>query len=188
MVSTCVLYGGTVRGVEIRPAATVILLRDRDGLEVLTQRRSHAMAFAPGAYAFPGGALEPIDYQSPDAHKAAAVRELSEETGLLVAQETLHLWAHWITPPGRTRRFDTLFYVAAAPSNSEVTLVDAESEAHLWISPQGLLAKYDADEVTMLPPTYITLRELSEFNSTAEVLASTKNREITFFDGVQERS
>lgn len=172
---------------EIRPAATVILLRDQSSLEVLTQRRSHAMAFAPGAYAFPGGALEPSDYDSADPFIAAAVRELFEETSIHVAPESLKLWAHWITPPGRPRRFDTYFYVAAAPDGADVVSGDSESEDHLWITPSALIAKFDADEVTMLPPTYITLRELADFGSVAEVLAATLTREITFFDGSAER-
>lgn len=174
--------------VEIRPAATVILLRDREGLEVLTQRRSHAMAFAPGAYAFPGGALEPQDYEQPDPYISAAVRELREETGLAIDSSSLILWAHWITPPGRTRRFDTFFYVALAPDNSDEFVGDAESEGHLWISPRTLLAKFEADEVSMLPPTYITLQELAEFATAHDVLTATEHREITFFDGSKERS
>lgn len=172
---------------EIRPAATVILLRDRDGLEVLTQRRSHAMAFAPGAYAFPGGALEPQDHERPDPFIAAAVRELREESGLEVAEESLRIWAHWITPPGRTRRFDTFFYVALAPEDSEVRIKDDESESHLWVAPKVLLEKFEADEVTMLPPTYFTLRELAPFATPADVLEATKTREITFFDGTKAR-
>lgn len=172
---------------EIRPAATVILLRDGDSLEVLTQRRSHAMAFAPGAYAFPGGALEPADYESTDPFIAAGVRELLEETGIRVEPESLKLWAHWITPPGRTRRFDTFFYVARAPESSEVIAGDGESESHLWIAPRDLITKFEADEVTMLPPTYYTLMELAEHKTVTNVLEATLTREITFFDGTKER-
>lgn len=173
---------------EIRPAATVIVMRDAGVFEVLTQRRSHAMAFAPGAYAFPGGALEPADYDSEDPFIAAAVRELREEAGISLDPSTLRLWAHWITPPGRVRRFDTFFYVAPAPENSEVRSDDAESESHLWIAPRSLLTKFEADEVTMLPPTYITLRELADFSSVTDVLDATQHREITFFDGSKDRS
>lgn len=45
-----------------RPAATTLLLRDGPGgLEVLMVRRAHTVAFMPGAFVFPGGAVEPPD-------------------------------------------------------------------------------------------------------------------------------
>ena len=55
-----------------RPAATILLLRDdpADGLQVLMTRRSATASFAPGAYVFPGGALDAAD-ASPAALTAA---------------------------------------------------------------------------------------------------------------------
>ena len=74
------------------PAASLILLRQADGLEVLVGRRSLATRAFPGATAFPGGKLEPQDAAWPDAashplhvHAYAALRETFEETGLLIA-------------------------------------------------------------------------------------------------------
>ncbi|WP_344448462.1 NUDIX hydrolase [Actinocorallia aurantiaca] len=87
-------------------ASTVMLLRDRDGrLEVFMLRRVSSMAFAPGAYVFPGGGVDPRDseYDQPgadwdawgeafgaDARVArelvcAAVRETFEEAHVLLA-------------------------------------------------------------------------------------------------------
>ncbi len=46
----------------LKPAATVMLLRDGlQGVEVLMTRRSTEASFAPGAYVFPGGAIDPQD-------------------------------------------------------------------------------------------------------------------------------
>jgi recombination protein RecT len=84
-----------------RPAATVLLLRDTvQGLEILMTRRSAQASFAPGAYVFPGGMLEPADQ---DAHAwadrraaqddarltqaIAAIRECFEELGVLLARD-----------------------------------------------------------------------------------------------------
>ena len=87
-------------------AATVLLLRDApaaDGagtsLQVLMTRRSPRASFAPGAYVFPGGGIEPLDAQShgqADRRPAqsdlcvtqsiAAIRESFEELGLLLAR------------------------------------------------------------------------------------------------------
>jgi glyoxylase-like metal-dependent hydrolase (beta-lactamase superfamily II)/8-oxo-dGTP pyrophosphatase MutT (NUDIX family) len=84
-----------------RPAATVLLLRDgAQGLEVLMTRRSLTASFTPGAYVFPGGALDAEDAQAHDVaprrptqddaaltDAVAALRESFEEVGLLLAQD-----------------------------------------------------------------------------------------------------
>jgi 8-oxo-dGTP pyrophosphatase MutT (NUDIX family) len=62
-----------------RPAATVLLLRPP--LDVYLIRRAPTMAFAAGMYAFPGGT---VDSRDPDV-ACAAVREVFEETGVLLA-------------------------------------------------------------------------------------------------------
>lgn len=85
-----------------RPAATILLLRDADsGPEVLMTRRSLQASFAPGAYVFPGGVVDPGDsaarerglvYARDDqdaetlAYATAAVREAFEELGVLIAR------------------------------------------------------------------------------------------------------
>ena len=84
-----------------RPAATILLLRDGDaGLEVLMTRRSDTASFAPGAYVFPGGALDaadgseqarrlsqvrPAQGDEQRAFSVAAIREAFEELGVLLA-------------------------------------------------------------------------------------------------------
>ncbi len=88
----------------LRPAATVLLLRDsadpaRPGIEVLMTRRSMTASFAPGAYVFPGGGIDAADAachalatrragQSDTAltQAIAAIRESFEELGVLIAR------------------------------------------------------------------------------------------------------
>jgi glyoxylase-like metal-dependent hydrolase (beta-lactamase superfamily II)/8-oxo-dGTP pyrophosphatase MutT (NUDIX family) len=61
---------------EPRPAATIILLRDADaGPEVFMLRRTQGAAFLPGAYVFPGGAIDPADR---DPRALARVRGLDD--------------------------------------------------------------------------------------------------------------
>jgi recombination protein RecT len=85
-----------------RPAATVLLLRDAPGgLELLMTRRSASASFAPGAYVFPGGAIDAADAQAHDlaerrpsqddlrlTQAIAAIRESFEELGVLLARHT----------------------------------------------------------------------------------------------------
>lgn len=80
---------------EARPAATVVLLRDgSQGLEVFMVRRHHEIDFAGGALVFPGGKVAPEDIELARAlapgevlapFRVAAIRELFEESGLLLA-------------------------------------------------------------------------------------------------------
>ncbi len=92
----------------LRPAATVLLLRDGpDGLEVMMTRRSMRASFAPGAYVFPGGGIDAADAQDgpwlqtrPDqdararTQAVAAIRESFEELGLLLARHADGRWAN----------------------------------------------------------------------------------------------
>ncbi len=73
------------------PAASLILIRERDGVEVLVGRRSPQTRAFPGAIVFPGGKLEPQDAAWPGAAQDptcvaayGALRETFEETGVLI--------------------------------------------------------------------------------------------------------
>ena len=69
-----------------RPSATVLLARASDPWELLLMRRPGGADFAPGAYVFPGGSVHAEDAFWPDEIRAAAVRELFEEVGILLAR------------------------------------------------------------------------------------------------------
>ena len=72
-------------GTPMVPAATVVLLRDApagDGIEVLMLRRNAAVEFAGGMWVFPGGRIDPEDYEGTEnllgAARNASVREAQE--------------------------------------------------------------------------------------------------------------
>ena len=71
-----------------RPSATVLLVRGTKPWELLLMRRPGGADFAPGAYVFPGGSVHAEDAQWPDEIRAAAVRELFEEVGILLARRS----------------------------------------------------------------------------------------------------
>lgn len=145
----------------IRNAATVIVLRNRhDDPSILMGQRGAKAAFMPNKFVFPGGAVDPQDGSvalashlpdlchsrlaedsQPDlqhALAAAAIRELWEETGLVLGRaggwsgeipEDWHSYAQTghvptahsmqfvfraLTPPGRPRRFDARFFLVDA--------------------------------------------------------------------------
>ncbi|HTD58307.1 MAG TPA: NUDIX hydrolase, partial [Solirubrobacteraceae bacterium] len=102
-----------------RQAATVILLRGgEDALEVLLVKRTEKARFMGGVWVFPGGAVDDGDGDS--AHRTAAVRELSEEAAVVLADpHALVEFSRWITPEEVTVRFDTRFFLAELPSGQE---------------------------------------------------------------------
>jgi 8-oxo-dGTP pyrophosphatase MutT (NUDIX family) len=73
--------------VPVRPAATVMIIRDAErGIEVFMLRRTLKAAFGSGMYVFPGGRVEASDGDDLErAHRLAAVRECFEEAGILLA-------------------------------------------------------------------------------------------------------
>ena len=184
----------------IRPkdaAAMILIDRSSPDWRVLLGRRSARHAFMPETYVFPGGRRDSDDYATPvlsDLHPDvlarlstgnaarfrpataralanAAVRELAEETGLVIGQAGLGRWnrpmvagdlrhlrflARAITPPGHVRRYDTRFFVAFTDEVglNPAAICDSDELSDLgWHSP---------DATTRLPLPDITRIILAE--------------------------
>src|SRR5271157_81 len=114
----------------------------------------------------------------------AAVRETFEESGVLLAgpanssrADLLTPWARWITPEASPRRFDTWFFAAALPPGQTATAAPeghadpGESESGTWLGPAAALEAAQAGEITLLPPTAVTLGELAGHHDVAGILA-----------------
>ncbi|MEJ6389327.1 NUDIX hydrolase [Gymnodinialimonas sp. 2307UL20-7] len=197
--------------VPVRDAATVIVLRDAQTRpRVLMGQRGKSAVFMPSKFVFPGGAVDAVDATiplarppapacdarltdgsgtPPSALLAAAVRELWEETGLLLGTRDARAavldaprgWRGYlatghlpdgaaleyvfraITPPGRPRRFDARFFLvqAEALASDPDDFSGAEDElSHLqWV---GL------DEVRGFDMPFITEVVLSELTARVE--------------------
>ena len=65
----------------------MLLIRGKKPWELLLIQRPGGADFAPGAYVFPGGTVHAEDFEWGDAIAAAAVRELFEEVGILLARD-----------------------------------------------------------------------------------------------------
>jgi 8-oxo-dGTP pyrophosphatase MutT (NUDIX family) len=220
----------------LRPAATVLAVRDgAKGFEVLMVRRNLHSDFVGGAYVFPGGALEPGDAElsrvvGPEdaelsgllglseggrAYVVAALRELFEEAGLLVAcddageapeldseaasrlavarrglnagegtlSEVLEIsglkldlrgvayLAHWVTPTGPPRRFDTRFFVVLAPPGQVALHDSTETVDSVWLRPHDALSAQARGEYEMIFPTIRTLQSVADFSRASDVVA-----------------
>ncbi|MGO1167774.1 MAG: NUDIX hydrolase [Janibacter sp.] len=218
-------------------ASTVMLVRDDEGpLEVFMLRRTGSMAFAASMHVFPGGGVDRRDaedelpWAGPDVGEwaealqtdeasarmlvAAAVREIFEETGVLLASpvddeggaphldpevaaglraqlvaheigfgqvllehhlvlrsDLLRYRAHWITSEVEPRRYDTRFFVAAVPEGQAPDGETSEADLSEWVRPQGVLDAFADGDLMLMPPTIVSLEQLSEVTTVSAALS-----------------
>ena len=167
------------------PAATVVLVRDRDGaVETLMLRKNSKLAFG-GMWVFPGGRIDEEDRVGAvdvvDAAARAAVREAAEETGLIVDRDSLAWFAYWIPPAITPKRFATWFFAAPAPEGI-VEIDHGEIHESGWMRPTDALARRDAFEIELAPPTWMTLHYLAEFTNVESLIADADAREPTHYE------
>lgn len=202
-------------------SATILLIRDREELEVLMVKRHYEIDFASGALVFPGGKVCENDYSDvwasrfmggaageTRAAQVAAIRELYEEAGILLARpedrpdggsplvgarevvplqeyrsavdrgehafsdlmteaglvlagDQLVHFGHWITPTMMPKRFDTHFYLAAAPEGQVAEQDGRETTEAVWLNPETALEMETAGEATIIFPTRMNLGRLA---------------------------
>ncbi|HEU4908664.1 MAG TPA: NUDIX hydrolase [Propionibacteriaceae bacterium] len=161
-------------------AASVILLRDHQhGVETYLLHRHARMSFAASMVVFPGGLLDPSDAEGGlDPLRRCAVRETAEETGVLLREADLFVWARWITPEIEPRRYDTWFYVAAMPADQEAIDISGETDLAEWSTPHDALAAERSGLIKMLPPTISILIELADLPTVAKVINHATDRQI----------
>lgn len=203
----------------VRDAATTILLRDGPaGPTVLMGQRGASAAFMPSKYVFPGGAVDGGDdairfardlapdtraaltrrsTARPEALAAAALRELAEETGQIVARpgvgpswpgfdglapdaRPLRFVFRAITPPQRPRRFDARFFLVDA--GALVTDPDDFSAAEDELSHLHWVPLAEARALDMPFITEVVLAEI------AAIIGGTDAPGIPFFDNSGETS
>ncbi len=221
------------------PAATIVLVRDRDDrIEIFMQKRNSRTSFG-GLYVFPGGKVSEDDSRlkkdglmeglTPEEadnklkvksdgieYWIAAVRECFEESGFLLAYnghnelvdfidediksrfqeyrrkinakelsfskmcrkerltlalDRIYPCAHWITPPGSFKRYDTRFFIARAPEKQEGDHDNHEAVDSLWITPQGAIDRYYQRIFPLISPTYHTIETLMPFTTVDGVLS-----------------
>ncbi|MGY1621352.1 NUDIX hydrolase [Geodermatophilus sp. SYSU D00965] len=100
-----------------------------------------------------------------------SLAELLADRGLALRSDLLRPFAHWVTPPGESRRYDTKFFAAALPAGQEARHVTGEADEASWLTPAAALAELSAGTRPMLPPTIHTLGQLAPFPDVAAALA-----------------
>ncbi len=170
------------------PAATVVLGRDSAaGLEVLLLKRTRGASFAAGAWVFPGGRVDPADagphpVDSLEAARRAAARETAEEAGIDLGVAALHPMAQWSPAPEAPIRFATWMLFGRAPESAQVTVDGGEITEHRWVRPADALAEHARRELLLLPPTWMTLRFLSDYSECAAAIAGIERTAVESYE------
>lgn len=214
----------------VRNAATIIVLRDRTSApSILMGQRGSKAAFMPNKFVFPGGAVDRADADVPlhaplselcrqridedarprmaDALAAAAIRELWEETGLVLG--ATGTWqrnapADWesyaatghvpdasmlqfifraITPPGRPRRFDARFFLVDAThiaSDPDDFSAASDELSHLQWVPLDKARRFDMPFITEVVLSEVEAR-LTDISPPANVPFFKNNDEESLF-------
>ncbi len=178
--------GGAVSETGLIPAATVIPLRQSPvGMEVLLLQRNSRGQFG-NMWVFPGGRVDVDDSRSvagDDAEvemaaaRAAAVREAAEEASLELDLSGLVPFSFWVPPPG-PKRFATWFFLVEVPNDGNAVVVD-EIEIHRseWITPAAAIARVNAAQMAMAPPTFATLWWLKDQTDPRGAMAAAASQE-----------
>ena len=136
------------------------------------------------------------------AFRVAALRELYEEAGLLLTtggcgaintQQTFREeiraqsalldltamtpFAHWVTPEGMPRRFDTLFFLVAH-NGQDVRHDGNEAISYRWVSPKETLFEWDENRIPLMFPTRLNLMKLARAASVDEALEQAKESTV----------
>jgi 8-oxo-dGTP pyrophosphatase MutT (NUDIX family) len=95
---------------------------------------------------------------------------MMRQEGLLLDLRGLEYVAHWVTPVGPPRRFDTRFFVALAPEGQTATHDAGETVADQWVRPKDALDAHARGELDMIFPTIRNLEAIAGYSSSRDVL------------------
>jgi 8-oxo-dGTP pyrophosphatase MutT (NUDIX family) len=141
---------------------------------VLLARPAGSRALVPGAR------LAEIEQR----HRAAlcagerTLRDVVESEDLRLANDLLVHFAHWITPVFMPKRFDTHFYLVAAPADQLAIHDGGESVDSVWTRPADADAERAAGRRTIIFPTLMQVRKLGRSDSVAAAIDAARSAPV----------
>ncbi len=99
--------------------------------------------------------------------------------GARLDTDALAPWSRWITPRRPSvmnKRFDTRFFLAAAPPAQQTQIDDFEVTEARWLTPRAALQQYRAHEIDMAPPQIVSLLHLMQYRHVAHAMADARSR------------
>jgi 8-oxo-dGTP pyrophosphatase MutT (NUDIX family) len=115
-----------------------------------------------------------------ETHRAALIAgrmrffDIVRDEGLVLATDLMVPFAHWITPEFAPKRFDTHFFLVAAPVGQVGAHDGAESVEGIWIAPAQALRDAESGRRTLVFATQLNLQKLARYRTIAEAIAKTR--------------
>ena len=100
------------------------------------------------------------------------------DNGMLLALDELVPYAHWITPEGMPKRFDTWFFLAAAPPDQLGAHDGKESTDSIWVSPREALEGGETGRFKLPFPTTRNLIKLGKQGSVKAALDDSRGKNV----------
>jgi 8-oxo-dGTP pyrophosphatase MutT (NUDIX family) len=100
------------------------------------------------------------------------------DNGISLALDELVPYAHWITPEGMPKRFDTWFFLAAAPPEQAGAHDGRESTDSIWVSPREALAGGASGRFKLPFPTTRNLIRLGKQSNVKAALDDSRGKPI----------
>jgi hypothetical protein len=107
--------------------------------------------------------------------------EFLDRRGLVLRTDLLGAWSGWLTPVFEPRRYRTWFFVAELPEGQRTRDVSSESDQVVWVPALGAVEQAEAGAILMLPPTYITSLDVSQYADPQAVVAAAAERRVEMF-------
>jgi 8-oxo-dGTP pyrophosphatase MutT (NUDIX family) len=145
---------------------------EESGILLARPRGSNALIDAKRA-----GEIEAVHRAALCEGKTTFLKVLTD-TGMLLALDELVPYAHWITPEGMPKRFDTWFFLAAAPPEQAGTHDGKESTDSIWVSPREALAGGESGRFKLPFPTTRNLVRLGKQDSVETALDDSRGKPI----------
>ncbi|MDA8277449.1 MAG: NUDIX hydrolase [Actinomycetota bacterium] len=100
--------------------------------------------------------------------------DILKSESMVIEADDLAYFAHWITPEGAPRRYDTRFFIAMAPVGQLGEHDNSETVESTWISPQEALERHQRGEYELVLPTKKNLEAISRFETVETLFAYLK--------------
>ena len=118
------------------------------------------------------------DYRQAFNERKGSLVEMAHAEHLVLATHNLAYFAHWITPEGMPKRFDTHFFLATAPAEQEALYDKLETSDGVWIRPKDALERFQQQQFPIAFPTFHQLRDLSAFSTVQEAIQIAATRYV----------